>query len=41
MPAWAAWPTLVREAPPDPQQICDHLLRELVPGGGAPTTWRC
>ena len=27
--------TLVRDAPPDPQQICDHLLRELVPGGAA------
>ena len=26
---------LVREAPSHPQEVCDHLLRELVPEGGA------
>jgi PAS domain S-box-containing protein len=27
--------TVVREAPIDPEQLCDHLLHELVPDGGA------
>jgi serine phosphatase RsbU (regulator of sigma subunit)/anti-sigma regulatory factor (Ser/Thr protein kinase) len=26
----------VREAPSDPEQLCDHVLRELVPHGGTP-----
>jgi PAS domain S-box-containing protein len=26
----------VREAPSDPEQLCDHVLRELVPDGGTP-----
>jgi PAS domain S-box-containing protein len=28
--------SLVRDASVDPEELCDHLLRELVPGGGAP-----
>jgi anti-sigma regulatory factor (Ser/Thr protein kinase) len=28
--------TVVTEAPGDPEGLCDHVLRELVPDGGAP-----
>jgi serine phosphatase RsbU (regulator of sigma subunit)/anti-sigma regulatory factor (Ser/Thr protein kinase) len=28
--------TVVRDAPTEPERLCDHVLRELVPAGGAP-----
>jgi anti-sigma regulatory factor (Ser/Thr protein kinase) len=28
--------TAVREAPIEPERLCDHVLRELVPAGGTP-----
>jgi PAS domain S-box-containing protein len=28
--------TVVRDAPTEPDQLCEHVLRELVPDGGAP-----